>query len=415
MTDAAAKLSGIAWGHFLRWFVRGRVFRLSIQVRSLTLATLGVLLTVFGWWLIAQPFSADDDGKKRTAGYVTCPWMSKSGASPWEIVMPSIGRSAHAPDMGSPPVDAVVDPWKRLSTPVMQFLTYTQTFVGAAFLSLCVLWAALVWGFFGGAITRAAMMQLTREEPVSLGASLRFAGRRWLSYFSAPIFPLLGISVIGGGLMLLGLLMRASYFVGGLFWPLALIGGVVMAVLALGLMVGWPLMHAAISAEGSDSFDALSRSYSYVYQRPMHYLMYVLAAILLGLLGLAVVNLFAGTVEGLTAWGVSWGSGVEDARRAINGVVDPEKIGTLDRWGISLINFWQGIVRAIVIGFAFAFFWTSAAAIYLLLRHDADGAELDEVFIDDGAETFGLPNLAAGTAAASAVEAAPADIPSQPE
>jgi hypothetical protein len=40
------------------------------------------------------------------------------------------------------------------------------------------------------------------------------------------------------------------------------------------------------------------------------------------------------------------------------------------------------------------------------------------VFIDDGTETFGLPNLAAGaaaTGAAPAVEAAPADIPSQPE
>jgi len=416
MTDGAARLSGIAWGHFRRWFVRGRVFRLAIQVRSLTLATLGVLLTVFGWWLIAQPFRASDEGKVLTAGYVTCPWTEQRGAaSPVDVALKAVRGTANEPGMAASPRDAVVDPWRRLSTPVFEFLEYTQTYVGAAFLSLCILWAALVWGLFGGAITRAALVQLTREEPVSLGASLRFAGRRWLSYFSAPIFPLLGIIVISIGLYLLGLLMNMTYFIGGLLWPLALIGGLVMAVLALGLMVGWPLMHAAISAEGSDSFDALSRSYSYVYQRPMHYLLYVVAAILLGTVGLIVVNLFAGTVEGLTAWGVSWGSGVEDANRAINGVVDSDKLGRLDRWGIGLIDFWQGVVRAIVIGFAFAFFWTSAAAAYLLLRHDADGAELDEVYIDDTAETLPLPNLAATAPATSAPAVEPADIPSQPE
>jgi hypothetical protein len=413
MTDAAVKLSGIAWGHFLRWFVRGRVFRLSIQIRTLTLGTLGVLLTIFGWWLIAQPFCGGEDGKKRTAGFDSCPWKSSAGGWPFGILT---RLQEPGPQMGAEPLDAIVDPWSRLSTPVIQFLDYTQTFVGIAFLSLCILWAALVWGLFGGAITRAAMVQLTREEPVSLGASLRFAGRRWLSYFSAPIFPLLGIVVVSVGLMLLGLLMRASYLFGGLFWPLALVGGVVMAVLALGLLVGWPLMHAAISAEGSDSFDALSRSYSYVYQRPMHYLMYVLTASLLGLLGLLVVLLFAGTVEGLTAWGVSWGSGVDNMTTVLGN--ETKDFGPLNRWGINLIHFWQGVVRAIVIGFAFAFFWTSASAVYLLLRHDADAAEMDEVFIDDGAETFGLPNLAADSAPAapaSSVEASAADIPSQPE
>jgi hypothetical protein len=314
MTDTAAKLSGIAWGHFLRWFVRGRVFRLSIQVRSLTLATLGVLLTIFGWWLIAQPFGSGAEGKERIDGYDSCPWTPQTPSSPMELLLGD-RRELPEPDMGKRPADAVVDPWSRLSAPVVQVLRYRKTYVDVAFLSLCILWAALVWGLFGGAITRSAMVQLTREEPVSLGGALRFAGRRWLSYFSAPIFPLLGIAVVSIGLMLLGLLMNASYFIGGLFWPLALVGGVVMAVLAVGLLVGWPLMHAAISAEGSDSFDALSRSYSYVYQRPMHYLLYVVAAILLGLLGLSVVNIFADAVQALTAWGVSWGSGVEDAQK----------------------------------------------------------------------------------------------------
>ena len=48
-----------------------------------------------------------------------------------------------------------------------------------------------------------------------------------------------------------------------------------MALLLLGLAFGWPLMWATISTEGTDSFDALSRSYAYVFQRPLRYLFYV--------------------------------------------------------------------------------------------------------------------------------------------
>ena len=44
--------------------------------------------------------------------------------------------------------------------------------------------------------------------------------------------------------------------------------------LAVGLAAGWPLMWPTISSEGTDAFDALSRSYAYVYQRPLAYLLY---------------------------------------------------------------------------------------------------------------------------------------------
>ena len=49
-----------------------------------------------------------------------------------------------------------------------------------------------------------------------------------------------------------------------------------MAVLLLGLIFGWPLMFSTISTEGTDAFDAISRSYAYVFQRPFHYLFYTI-------------------------------------------------------------------------------------------------------------------------------------------
>ena len=51
-----------------------------------------------------------------------------------------------------------------------------------------------------------------------------------------------------------------------------------MAILLLGALVGWPLMWATVSVEGTDAFDALSRSYAYTYHRPWRLLWYVLFA-----------------------------------------------------------------------------------------------------------------------------------------
>src|SRR5262249_40031106 len=149
------------------------------------------------------------------------------------------------------------------------------------FLLLCGLWAVAVWALFGGAITRIAAMKLGREESVSTVEALRFARKKWASYFAAPLFPMLGVLLALIPMALAGLLLRlpVATFLLGLFWPLMLIGGVIMAIFLLGLLFGWPLMWSTISTEGNDSFDALSRSYSYVFQRPLQYLFYAAVAV----------------------------------------------------------------------------------------------------------------------------------------
>lgn len=392
MADQLARLTGISWRHFVRWFVLGRVFRLAIQARTLFLASSGVLLTIFGWWLLAQVFAGTDDVELKDyllKSYESCPWSDRSETS-WSS-FPFKPRETGG-EMGRAPVSTIADPWSRLVRPVAQLFNISRTFTGALFLFLATVWAAKVWGLFGGAITRSALVQLTREEPASLGSVLRHATKRWLSYFAAPLLPLGGVFLVTLALLFLGLFMRWSILFAGIAWPLALIGGIVMAVLMVGLMFAWPLMNAAVSAEGSDSFDALSRSYSYVYQRPLHYLFYAAAAAILGSLGLMLVGMFANLAQWFTAWSVSWGSGA----KLMNDVLYAQTQGYAehDRWGMSMLNFWSGCVRLIVIGYAFSFFWTAVSAIYLLLRHDTDGAEIGEIHFDESPEAFGLPPLA---------------------
>ncbi len=62
--------------------------------------------------------------------------------------------------------------------------------------------------------------------------------------------------------------------------PLA--AGLVMTFLLLGLAAGWPLMIASAAVEGEDSFDAMSRTYAYVRQRPWHYVAYAAITLIVG-------------------------------------------------------------------------------------------------------------------------------------
>jgi hypothetical protein len=308
--------------------------------------------------------------------------------------------------------------WQWMSMPFRMLLARGISLSSFAAALLAALWALAIWAWIGGAITRLAAVELGLEERLSLGSAMSHATSRWRSYFAAPLMPLLLVLLVCLPLALVGLLMRgfdAGVLMAGLVWPLVLLAGVLMAVVMVGLAVGWPLMWATISADATDSFDAVSRSYSYVYQRPLNYLFYAVVSLLLGLLGWIIAATFGWAVLYLSHWGVSWGSGdarlaqVEMAAVATQlddsppGTVMPDRSGmnTAGRWGAALIGFWDGIVRLLTAAFGYSFFWTASTAMYLLLRRDADATETDEVFIEDRPDDRGLPPLktdAAGVA-----------------
>lgn len=407
MTDRAARSTGIAWNEYRRWFLLGRVFRLSIQARLITLGTVGVMATIAGWWGAAQLFSGTDDPalQQLLKAYGSCPWKASEAGLVGEVLPFGFLRS-DMPEMGEPVDNPYLDPFHRLSAPWRQLFDVARTVVGTGFLLLCAVWAALAWGLIGGAIARAVVVQLAREEAISLGSATKHAAQRWKSYFAAPLFPLIAVAIAVLPAVGIGLLMHVSLLVAGILWPIALLCGLIAAIMLVGLSVGWPLMHAAISTEGSDSFDALSRSYSYVYQRPLHYLFYAVSATVLGALGMLVVNLFAAAVQTLAAWGASWGGGAKLIETALSGNAG-------SAWGPKLFWFWDGVIDAIVLGFAFAFFWSASTAIYLLLRHDVDGTELDETHLEDDGGPHGLPTLATDAAGVKVVPESES-VPSAP-
>jgi hypothetical protein len=266
----------------------------------------------------------------------------------------------------------------------------------AAYYIFGLLWTLVVWAFFGGAITRMAAMKLGREERIGIGEAIRFARRKLGSYVASPLLPLVGVVLLGLPILVLGLLMRMDWGVlaAGILWIFALLGGLLITILLIGLLFGWPLMWGTISSEREgDAFEAFSRSYSYTFQRPLHYLFYAFLATTFGALGWLLVYHFSEAVIGLTQLAACMGAGVERWEELGRIVEEPSRASGVVFIGTRLLDLGAGIVRSVATGFGYGFFWCLVTAIYLLLRRDVDQTEFDEVFVEDEDKRYQLPDL----------------------
>jgi len=416
-------LRRVAWSEICPWLAIFRTFRLAASFRILLLSAAAVFITFCGWALFFWVFSEDS---RQTE------WMGPDGGNPWKAATEMVPDAPRLPGMDGfgesvgealAPITSKGQPgnpffgsWAHLCRPALQIVRLNSDFTGLACLLLCGLWSLATWAFFGGAITRMAAVQLACDERVGLMAALRFACSRWTSYFFAPLFPAAGILLAALPICLLGLIQRVDALVilTALVWPLALVSGLIMAVLLLGLIFGWPLMWTTISAEGTDNFDALSRCYAYVFQRPLHYLFYAIVAGLFGAVGWLLVANFAAAVVHLPLWAAAWGSGADRFGEIASGTDMDSVLGNA---GGAVIRFFGGCVKLLAAGFFFGYFWTATTCIYFLLRRDVDATEMDEVFLDEdaGEGTHDLPPLGTDETGAPVIDDQPETSPGDPE
>ncbi|MCS7166108.1 MAG: hypothetical protein RMI91_08155 [Gemmatales bacterium] len=309
---------------------------------------------------------------------------------------------------------AVLEPLARLIRPLTYFLHPWASWKSHLFAGLGVLWTLLVWGCVGGAITRIAAVEFARNDRIDVWESLRFTFARFGSLFGAPIFPIVVVGVVTVVVVVVGtVLMMIPWvgdLVGALTFPLALLAGLFMAM-ALLVYAGWPLMYPAISAEGGDAFDAISRSASYMYQRPWHYIFYWSVALVYGVIVLFFVVTFTSFFVYLTGWALDlvwrpvWRSSDPDPLRALF-IYAPQSYGwrqmltgevaavsevankmALVPWVAALIlGAWLHLVFLGMLGFAYSLFWSASTIIYFLLRKDVDETDLDEVYFEEEQE-----------------------------
>ncbi|MFO0848612.1 MAG: hypothetical protein U0871_08665 [Gemmataceae bacterium] len=509
-----------------------RTFQVALDPRKVAVAAAGVLATALGWFLLsyvfygmvgAKPERADDtrygnsvvrkqlpdkkaDGKDyseedlRAEGdrvflkdfnqwkvahdlagpngrLRTLPWYEYRGPNPFLLFTSLVGGTAVDLETGfrqflSGTVPVLIEPLVKLLLPVVGLVSPDATFGTRIYLLLCLAWSVAVWAFFGGVITRIAVVQFAGKERVTLPEAVKFVASRYTSYALSPLVPLGVILAIVVAMALYGLLalipILGDLLLYGLGMPLVLFGGVAIAILLIGL-VGYPLMYTTLSAEGSDTFDALSRAYNYVFQAPWAYLGYGIAAILYGSLVTFFVVFLGSLSVYMGKWAVSQAPFSEQSNRRpdflflyapetfgwkevlLKGspievkpsvVVDPDtgrqrvdyvpaNPDTFARYkndytwwnyaGAGMTTFWMVLVLLLVIGFSYSYFWSASTLIYLLMRRKVDETEVDEIYTEDefadnplpmpGTTTVSGP-AAPGVSKLPTIEHTPASAPS---
>jgi len=406
----------VCWEELLPWLIIFRSFGIARRVRMLLLAAAAIVLTAGGWAALGLIFPGG--AATLVPGAVESEpqsWLPLDAMVPDKPQLVPIGSYSPGSDQAllgggttvstiaggqtaltAPRVtEPVLGTWAQLTRPFLAMFAGDIT-VGRFFALLVAgLWALAVWSFLGGAITRVAAVSLAGDEYLSWSEMMSHARSKWLSYFGGPLIPLVPVAFMVVGLAVLGMLLWTGVgtIVAALIWPLMLLAGLGIAVLLLGVVFGWPLMWATVSTEGTDGFDAVSRTYSYIFQRPLHYLFYLVIAVVFGLLCWLFVANFAAGVIALTDWSVEWGAnlgrwsiGAAAADVPAANTIDlllqkGSQAGALASLGAQLIYFWRACVKLLAVSFLYSYFWTAMTAVYLLLRRDVDATELDEVFL----------------------------------
>jgi hypothetical protein len=198
------------------------------------------------------------------------------------------------------------------------------------------------WGLIAAWIARAELLCQRDAEP---GTPVQATPNELVRARLSSLCMLLPIILIFAGVLLIptqlaGVITRIipwgiGAFLVSLLLPIVLLLCLVLAVVLTGA-ISYLVMPAALAAEGTDSFDALSRGYSYFYQAPLFFLGCVgLAAGVASLPVVAVLLLFQA------------------------------QPGLLDVPGQSLATF-------VMAGLSLSCFWTLQGLVYLKLRRLID-------------------------------------------
>lgn len=370
-------LHEIRWTEICPWLILVKSLRVSLMFRVLFLAYLGMQISELGWTVANQVFTDPDPQLLMPSDSLPAIERIRTFEDSW--------YSDHPLKQG----------WGLLSMPFASLLNTEGLQKNTFALISYGLWTILAWAFFGSMIARITALKLTREQSLGITDALKFARQNYLSVSGAPVITLLGILAVCIPLVIAGLLMRLDFFalLTGLCWFLVLVWGFLVACMLIGFWFGWPLMWSAVAVERSDAFDAISRSFAYVYQRPLHLAFYILLAGGLGLLGEAVVYFFVEATLYLTEMATTWGSGNQRMAEILltaSGSDSPPLNGLAGNGALAM-GFWKETLRSIIPAYSMAYLWTTAVAIYLLLRRNVDSTEMDEVSIEESNE--GLPPL----------------------
>ncbi|MCG8405229.1 MAG: hypothetical protein MI923_08540 [Phycisphaerales bacterium] len=432
MSETTDELRRINWSEccgFLRIF---RSFRVAIRLATLLPAFLGVFLTYFAGHGLDLIWSSSSQaavilGQHEldyfmhagpNAAAVTEKWIADSESEDVKRVGVFVLLEHHAKVTVNRMTASVthVSPGNLVRDVGFGFLGIVwllsmHTWYAVFFFLLFI----LIWGFFGGLVSRVAVLDVSRDEKISPSEAAAYVTPRFWNFAAAPVVPLLFIFFVALCLWILGIIGAipavGELIVGVLFF-LALLGGFVVACVLIGGLGSAPLISPAIAADDVDAIDALTATYNYVFYHPWKTVFYTLTATCYGAVCLAFVKLFVtimlwsvGLFMGSSMnWGDAYAvSNGEDVKaeskldamwqapgffdgRPFSGTFDRDELRFPSSWGQRLIQLWINLLWGGVAAFVVSFFYTASSVNYLLLRHVHDRTDMDEVYFEAAAD-----------------------------
>ncbi len=335
---------------------------------------------------VAEFIELNKDSGERTGLFST---MWRHAARQFENAVGSIldGRFLAASD-------SIAGYFKAAGWAFRHHFLYSIIFAAIKLIVVCVA---------GGAICRISALQFAHGEKPGISEALRYSTRKFVSFLAAPLAPIAISVCLGLCIFLLGLLGNIPYageIIVAILFALALITGIVITIVLILTGAGFNLMFPALAYDGLDCFDAISRSFNYVYSRPWRMALYTTLAAVYGAICYMFVRFFAFLLLLVTRFLLSlglFGKG-EQKFEAIwpqpyfqnlsRAAFDATSSGT--EWFAALvIHIFVLIILGLIVAFIMSFYFSANTIIYALLRNKVDNTPIDEICRDPVSSEIG--------------------------
>lgn len=289
-------------------------------------------------------------------------------------------------------------------------LEITNLFLNIWMCALAIVWAiwfhpiysiiyfiliAMVVCISGGAICRSAALEFARGEKPGLTESLGFGLKKFKNLVTAPLVLTAITAGFAAVVYLAGLIGNIRY-AGELFIALTLAAALVFGLLTLlfliGSITGASLIFPVIAYEGSDGYDAISRSFCYVYTHPWWMFCYSAIAAAFGTVSYLFVRLFAFGLLITTYILIDLGIFNQPeipgklariwARPDFFNLVGqtPSPAGFTESAAAFIIYITVLLVVGLVVAFVISFYFCSSTIIYALMRRKVDDIDMSRIY-----------------------------------
>lgn len=267
-------------------------------------------------------------------------------------------------------------------------------------------WMLMLWSVVGGALARVHALRIARDESLPVDEAFVFAFKNLRSLLLAPLFVAAAAAFFIACVMLVGLAASvpvAGTVLAAVLQPLALLGGLAVAFIVIGGVFGFPMLQAAVAAERNGFLDAVSRLFSYVFVRPLTFIvgcMVVMAAgVVLGAFGIWLIN---EVFLRLLVSGAQIAQDLESARAMALGGLQASRLDwpsttttdgeTVPAAGMLWVTwFWGTLAFLAVKGAVLSYVVGGFTDVYFLLRGEVDGMPDGDVYVDGEEASFGEP------------------------